>query len=109
MLQVRGPTGVEDTVRAVIDTGFNDELMLPLTLIQTLGLPFDMGTYAELADGRSVILDCYRGELLWDGQYVQPLILATDGDALIGMSLLYGHELRIQVIEGGEVTIGELP
>jgi predicted aspartyl protease len=37
---VRGPSGHEVTVDAVIDTGFTGWLTLPPALIGTLGLPF---------------------------------------------------------------------
>lgn len=33
---------------------------------------------------------------------------AADTDPLLGMSLLYGHELNLQVIEGGDALIRPL-
>jgi hypothetical protein len=37
------------------------------------------------------------------------LVEAADTDSLVGMALLYGHDLHMQVIEGGSVVIEPLP
>jgi hypothetical protein len=34
---------------------------------------------------------------------------AAETDPLVGMGLLYGHEVRIQAVDGGTVTIEALP
>jgi hypothetical protein len=34
---------------------------------------------------------------------------AAETDPLLGMGLLYGHELSVHVIEGGELLIRSLP
>jgi hypothetical protein len=34
---------------------------------------------------------------------------AVEATPLVGMRLLYGHELLIQVVAGGSVRIGALP
>lgn len=50
-LTVRGPTGQEREIRAVIDTGFDGSLTLPPALIATLRLPWRRRGRALLADG----------------------------------------------------------
>jgi hypothetical protein len=45
----------------------------------------------------------------WDGKPISVLIGQTDAEALVGMELLKGHELTVQVSEGGKVTITRLP
>ena len=34
-------------------------------------------------------------------------VLATDGDAVLGMSLLYGCRVTLEIVDGGVITIEE--
>ena len=106
-LPVRGPLGQEE-VEAVIDTGFNGFLMLPPELITRLGLMAVTMIRATLADGAEVELRAYEVTVLWDQEERILEALQTDGDALIGMSLLQGYDVRIQVVDGGTVMIEAL-
>ena len=47
----------------------------------------------------------YAARIIWDGEYRDILVNEAQTDPLIGMSLLYGYDLRIQAVEGGSVTI----
>ena len=38
-------------------------------------------------------------------RYALVQVLATDGDAVLGMSLLYGYRVIIDIVDGGFVTI----
>ncbi len=42
---------------------------------------------------------------LWEGRLRRVLVDRVDSDPLVGMGLLYDHELVIQVVEGGSVRI----
>jgi clan AA aspartic protease len=106
---VRGPHGQEEEVEAIVDTGFTGFLTLPSTLIATLALVFHSRTIATLADGTSVLLPIYEATVLWDGQERDVLVLEAEGGCLLGMSLLYGSRLTIDVIDGGSVTVTLLP
>lgn len=46
--------------------------------------------------------------LFWDGQERQVEVLAVEGPPLLGMTLIDGHDLRLQAVEGGLVTIERL-
>jgi hypothetical protein len=37
------------------------------------------------------------------------LVLAADGGPLVGLSLLYGHRVTLDVVDGGRVSIEALP
>ena len=50
-LRLRGPTGLDTDVDAVIDTGFDDQLVLPTSIITALGLRLRSTSTAVLADG----------------------------------------------------------
>ena len=50
----------------------------------------------------------YLAKVLWHGQEQDVLALQADGGPLIGMSLLYGSRLVLEVIDNGDVTIDSL-
>jgi clan AA aspartic protease len=108
-LEVRGAHAQQTTVAAVIDTGFTGYLTLPTALMASMAFPRIGVRPATLADGSQVNLEIYEATVLWDGQVRDILALAADGDPLVGMALLYGHTLTIQVVDGGDVTIEALP
>jgi clan AA aspartic protease len=108
-LIVRGWQGREQEVEAVIDSGFTGALTLPPVLITTLGLRWQSVDRATLADGSTCVFQVYVGKLLWDGKVRAMLVAEADVDPLVGMKLLRGHELRMQVRSRGKVTIKRLP
>ncbi len=104
-LTVRGPAGQEREVEAVIDTGFDGTLSLPLADIIALGLPWRRRGRALLADGTESVFDIYEATVVWDGMPPRVAIDAADIDPLVGMLLLNGYELTIQAVVGGQVYI----
>jgi len=108
-LTIRGPQGQEQEVEAVIDTGFNGFLALTAPLVAALGLSYHSRTVVLLGDGSQTPLREYEGQVVWDGQERDILILETDGGPLIGMALLYGYRVTLDVVDGGPVTIAVLP
>ena len=104
-LPLRGPAGQAREVDAVIDTGFNSFLTLPPTLVAELGLPVIGSTRATLADGSEAIFDICGVTVLWDGQprYVDSYV--TDAMPLVGMLLLDGQSLCMEVVADGRVLI----
>jgi clan AA aspartic protease len=108
-LTVRGPSGQEREIQAVIDTGFDGSLTLPPALITTLGLAWRRRGRALLADGSENVFDIYEATVVWDGTPRRVPVDEVDLTPLVGMSLLYGSELTVQVVEGGRVFIKALP
>jgi len=108
-LVISGPPGQEQELDAVIDTGFNGFLTLPPRLISTLGLPFRRRGRAVLADGSESLFDIYEARVLWDGQSRRVAIDAVETEPLIGMALLSGYELTVQVVVGGRVSLKAIP
>jgi clan AA aspartic protease len=92
-------------ITAVIDTGYTGFLSLPSAIITELNLSWrgiDRGT---LGDGSEVTFEVYAAKVIWDGEYRDIPINEAETDPLVGMSLLYGYDLHIQTVEGGNVTI----
>lgn len=106
---IRGDKGQEIQVEAVIDTGFNGFLTLPVELIPDLELQFVGTTNAALGDGKQVYFDVYEATVVWDGKERNVAALATDGGALVGTSLLWGHTVTLTMEAGGAVRIEALP
>lgn len=108
-LQVRGAGGHEETIDAVVDTGFNGFLTLPTRLASDLALSFAGTTRAALGDGTEVQLDVFETVVVWDGRERWVVALATGGGALVGMSMLSECRVTLDVLEGGAVTIAAVP
>ena len=105
---VGGSDGQQQVVEAVIDTGFNGYLTLPYSEISSLGLPWKRLQSVILGDGNTQICDVHTGEITWNNEIRTIEIEAADTQPLIGMALLEGYDLHIQVVEGGAVTIESL-
>ena len=107
-LEVIGSNQKREKVEAVIDTGFNGYLTLPNNLINSLNLQQAGSRRVTLGDGNIVVLEMYFAKVLWHGQEREILALQADGGTLIGISLLYGSRLVLEVIDNGNVTIDSL-
>ena len=104
-LQVLGSKHNSRQIEAIIDTGFTGYLTLPSATISSLGLGWRGREQAVLADGSLQQFDVYAGRVRWGTQIRTVEVDACNYEPLIGMSLIEGHELRIQAVEGGLVTI----
>jgi clan AA aspartic protease len=89
----------------MIDTGFNGFLTLPPALVTALGLIRRSRGRVLLANGSEELFDIYGVIVLWDGQQRYVEADAVDTTPLVGMSLLDGYDLHIQVADGGQVVI----
>jgi clan AA aspartic protease len=108
-LTVRGPGGQQQKIKAVIDTGFNGWLTLPVARITVLGLPWQRRGRAWLADGSESLFDIYDGTAVWDRCRRRIPIDEADTTPLVGMALLDGWELKVQVRRRGKVTVTRIP
>lgn len=108
-LTVRGFSGEEITVDAVLDTGFSDYLALTDEQVRALNLLPSNHVASTLADGTTRTALLYFASVEWDG--IPTLIEVVGGDdvPLIGMALLQGYNLSVDVVDGGPVRITRLP
>ena len=107
-LEVSGSDRQAQRIEAIIDTGFNGFLTLPSNLISGLKLPFVGNRRATLGDGSIAVLDVYLATVLWHDRYYEVLVLQAGGGPLVGMSLLHGNRVTLNVVDGGNVVIDEL-
>ena len=96
-------------IEAVIDTGFTGYLMLPSDLIDRLNLPLIGKRDVILADGTNVPLNLDRAKVTWHGVERVVYVLQADAESLVGMSLLHGSRVTLDVVTNGNVTIAPLP
>ena len=82
---------------------------LRLDLINRLNLPLIGKRDVLLADGNSVPLNLYRVKVIWHGVQRLAYVLQSDTESLVGMSLLHGSRLTLDVVPDGDVTITALP
>ena len=108
-LPVRAADGQEQEIEAILDTGCNGSLTLPPAVIASFGLRWRTRGLVMLANGTEDHCDIYAATAIWDGRPRNILVEAAATDPLVGMALLYGHDLHMQVIEGGRVVIEPLP
>src|SRR5437868_3622445 len=104
-LKVQGLRGREQEVEAVIDTEYTASLTLSPALINALGLRWRSVDRFTLADGSECIFDVYVAKVEWDGKVRTILVDEAEAVPLVGMRLLRGHELKMQVHARGKVII----
>ena len=107
-IEVLGLSGQAALVEAAIDTGYNGFLTLPVSLIRDLGLSFAGTSQAMLGDGSEVRMDIYDAAVLWEGGHREVVVLAAEGGVLMGLAMLAGSRLTLDVEDDGIVTIESL-
>ncbi len=105
---VRGPTGRQHRVEAVVDTGFTDWLSLPPDLISRLRLPWWRRGSAILADGTECYFDTYEATVIWDRRHLLIPVYELEATPLVGTALMSGYELNANFETDGEVTTSSL-
>ena len=56
-----------------------------------------------------VVFELYRANVLWHGKEREVPVLRTDGGPLVGMALLDGNRVILDVVKDGDVRIEILP
>ena len=104
-LVIQGSFGRTREIEAVVDTGYTGFLTLPLALVAELELSYASRGKAFLADGTVADFDVYDAVVMWEGHPVPVEVDATGDRPLLGMELLRGYSLHVEVSEGGRVVI----
>ena len=94
-------------IQVAIDTGFTGHLKLPPEECVHCHFLERGFVEVELADGGMATLGVYEARVLWHWRPLRVPVYEADGAPLIGMSLLRGSTLTIEVIPRGAVTIDE--
>lgn len=60
---------------------------------------------AILGDGSECVFNVYEAVVVWDETLLTIPVDEADAEPLVGMSLMEGYELKMQVFEGGRVEL----
>ncbi len=104
-LTVGNSPGHEHQIDAVVDTGYSGQLTLPNHVIAGFGLQRVGVSQATLADGSTINFNVYGATLQWSGKEVDIAVDEVHSVPLVGMSLLEGSTLQIDVRHYGRVLI----
>jgi clan AA aspartic protease len=107
-LSVFGSDGKIYSQDAIVDTGFNGWLSLPTELIAQLNLKWKRRGRAILRDGSECVFNVYEAVLVWDGELLKIPIDEADSEPLVGMSLMEGYQLTVQVFKNGLVELSKV-
>lgn len=107
-LVVRGGDGIIESVRFAVDTGFTGFVTLPAEVVRRLELRRAGTQRTLLADGVEVTLRKFLAWVRWGGAERETYVLEAEGEPVLGMSMLDGHQLVIEVRTGGKVEISPL-
>jgi clan AA aspartic protease len=107
-LAIIGNRSQKIAVDAVVDTGFNGDLILPIELVLELELIPQGYQKATLGDGTISQFRVYTGTVIWDGSRKAVEVNAATSGVLIGMGLLDGYKLEVNATPNGIVTITNL-
>ena len=105
---ILGRNSRRQTVEAVIDTGFDGHLTLPYRVITLLEFPWVRSQSVILGDGNPQPCDVYDGEIAWNTQLRSIEIEAAETQPLIGMELMRGYDLHIEVFEAARLALQPL-
>ena len=100
-IQLISSSNEEIELPAIVDTGYNGELILPEGKVKEMGLEF-LGTIdSELANGQIAEVDLFRGRINWfDAVHEVAVGASQSDDALLGTLLLADCELRVDFKQG---------
>lgn len=106
---LRGRNRTFAPVQFVIDTGFDGCLCLPPEEVAALGLSPMGAQRVVLGDGSEAELVIYEVGVEWHGRLVEVTALEAEGAPLLGMAMLRGSLLTMEVVAAGLVRIDPIP
>lgn len=108
-VRVFGFSGQSIEYDAIIDTGFSGSVAILPEDVVTLGLLPSGSVETILADGSVRTVLTYSAPVEWYGVQIISEVIADDEVPLIGMEILTGYNLSVDVVDGGAVRITRLP
>ena len=107
-LELRGPTGQTAVVDTVIDTGYSGFLTVTPEIASRLMLKWHSGRYGSMADGSIREFMVYIAEVYWNDGWRETEVLALGNEVLLGMRMLQGYKLTVEVVPDGGIEISPL-
>ena len=107
-VSVMGKDGALRRFQAIMDTGFTGAVALPAPDVQRLGLSRLQPEEVRFANGESESCDVYQAKVIWDEREWSVGLHAIGVEPLVGMALLDGSRVTMDVAEGGPIVIEPL-
>lgn len=108
LVEVLDAVGRPTRVETTIDTGFDGFLTLPRSLIDELDLSLVGPAQTALGDGHEERMNLFLAAVQWDGAPREVLVLEVEAGPRIGMAMLEGCRMAMDVEEDGAVSIDSL-
>src|SRR5262249_11502500 len=108
-IPIQDSQGLWHDIETVIDSGYTRTLTLPRALIVALGLVGGTDIQLMLADGTIASFDVYEATVNWDGAVRTIEVDEVESSQLVGMRMMLGYKVTIEVKVGGKVEIERLP
>jgi predicted aspartyl protease len=99
-----GPTPVE----FIVDTAYEGDLTLPQSMLARVEASYIGDRPIRLADGTLRDRAYYRLVLDWDEEERIVEIAEMENSPLLGVELMAGYLLQVEITDGGEVSLEPL-
>ena len=107
-VEILARDGQGHPVEFVLDTGFEGDLTLPPSIIRQLELSPAGHQNVLLANGSVDTLQLFAGVALWHGRRRGVEIIESGSEPLLGMGLLLGSRVTLDVRYDGAVVVDAL-
>lgn len=95
-------------IDCVVDTGFNDYLILPSQVVAVMNLPLYTTTLARLADSSQSSIPIHAARIRWGNKEQLVPVLATGIKPLLGTALLQEFCLIVEFVDNGMVKVEKI-
>ena len=102
---VAGPEGAAKSYDALLDTGFDGAVSISWRDAEDLGLRFFRDHVIVLADGTERGAAIFAGRVRFADEWREVPITVSGDDAVVGMQLIYGARLTLDVFLDGDVDL----
>lgn len=108
MITLLDADGRAATIEARIDTGFSDDVTLPRAVIDRLRLQRVDRSNFRIGNNETTTFNTYTATMRWHDHMLQVMVVESEVPPVIGVGLLWGHNLSVDFRHGGVVSITEL-
>ena len=95
-------------IQFIVDSGFEADLALPPSVIDVLDATYVGDIPISLADLTFRTRPVYRLFLNWQGEDRITEVISMEGNPLLGVGVLLGNQVLMDMTEGGDVTVETL-
>ena len=99
-----GPVNIE----FIVDTAFEGDLALPLSVLNRIQTTFDGDRRVRLADGTFRRRPHFEVSIEWEGEERLAEVVLMENEPLLGVELMEGYLLQVEITDGGEVSLEPL-